>query len=345
MIVEHKDFKISYFSIEQKEKIEDFLALLKGNSICIRCKTSGSTGKPKEIELSKTALVTSAQNSINFFKLKPKQSAILCMSINFIAGKMMLVRAMVAGLHLKVFPVRSNLSEFIEPSDFIAMFPKQLQDLVETSRGISILKKSQNILVGGAALSSKMEDILLENELSIYQSYGMTETATHIALKKTGHCSEDFYRAINGVSFSKKDGCLVIDYPAIQETAIKTNDLVDLIDDCKFKWIGRKDFVINTGGFKVSPEQLEAKLSKALKCTYMVTGITDDEFGERIGLILKGTKNVEDIDKENFKKILDPFEIPKSFACIHEFVHTSNGKIDRVKTARKIKDSDWENIL
>ena len=345
MIIEHKDFKISYFSTEQKEKIEAFLSILRDASTSIRCKTSGSTGTPKEIELSKKALVASAQNSIDFFKLEPQQSAILCMSVDFIAGKMMLVRAMVAGLHLKVFPVRSNLSEFIEPADFIALFPKQLSALLETPKGMNALKESRKILVGGAEISTEIEGALKSNKIAIYQSYGMTETATHVALKKSGHQTEGLYRAINGVSFSQKDGCLVIDYPAIQKTPIMTNDLVEIIDDFSFKWLGRADFVINTGGFKVSPEQLEAKLSKVLRFTYMVTGITDDEFGERIGLIVKGTKPKEGIHKETFKKILHPFEIPKSYVCINDFIHTSNGKLDRVKTAKKIKYSAWENIL
>ena len=137
--------------------------------------------------------------------------------------------------------------------------------------------------MGGAEISTEIEDALKSNKISIYQSYGMTETATHVALKKSGHQTEDYYRAINGVSFSKKDGCLVIDYPAIHRTPIMTNDLVEIIDAFAFKWLGRADFVINTGGFKVSPEQLEVKLSKVLRFTFMVTGITDDEFGERIG--------------------------------------------------------------
>tara|TARA_B100000900_G_C20392869_1_gene639360 strand:- start:237 stop:836 length:600 start_codon:yes stop_codon:yes gene_type:complete len=199
--------------------------------------------------------------------------------------------------------------------------------------------------VGGAEISTEIEEILKSNKIAVYQSYGMTETATHVALKRSGYQTEDLYRALNGVSFSQKDGCLVIDYPAIQKTAIMTNDLVEIMNAFTFKWLGRADFIINTGGFKVSPEQLEAKLSKVLKFSYMVTGITDDEFGERIGLIVKGDKPTEGIHKGTFKKILHPFEIPKSYVCIDEFIHTSNGKLDRVKTAKKIKYSAWKNIL
>lgn len=345
MIIQHKDFKISYFSTEQKEEIEAFLSILKDASMNIRCRTSGSTGTPKEIELQKTALAVSAQNSIDFFQLKPKQSAILCMSVEFIAGKMMLVRSMIAGLHLKILPVTSNLSECIEPSQFIALFPKQLQGLVGSNRGLDALKKTKNILIGGAMLSPELEGILNVNQLTIYQSYGMTETATHVALKKSGYRGEDYYKAINGVSFDKIKGCLVISYPKIQEKPITTNDLVELIDPLTFKWIGRVDFVINTGGFKVSPEQLETKLARLLNCACMVTGITDLEFGEKIGLILKRSIPKEAVYKKFFKKKLHPFEIPKSYVCIDEFSQTSNGKLDRVKTASKIKDSAWENIL
>ncbi len=345
MIVEHKDFKIHFLSTDQKEKINSFLSKLRDTSKSISCKTSGSTGTPKEIELSKKALVVSAQNSIDFFKLKPKESAILCMSVDFIAGKMMIVRAMIAGLEITVLPVSANLSEHIEPSEFIALFPKQLRGLLETTEGMKALKETKNILVGGARISPEIEGNLYANKLSIYQSYGMTETATHVALKRSGYQKEDYYRAVNGVSFSHKDGCLIINYPKIEASPITTTDLVELLDPLTFKWIGRADFIINTGGFKVSPEQLEAKLEPILKCTCMVTGIKDEEFGEKIGLILKSARPVKGLQKKAFKNLLRPFEIPKSYVCIHEFSLTSNGKIDRIKTAAKIKDSVWENIL
>ena len=345
MIVEHKDFKISYLVQDQKEKIEAFLSNLRDGSLSILCKTSGSTGTPRQIEISKKSLAVSAQNSIDFFKLKPKETAILCMSIDFIAGKMMLVRAMMAGLELKVLPVSSSLSELIEASEFIALFPKQLQGLISTKKGIKALKKSRCILVGGATISTEIEQFLISNHISIYHSYGMTETATHVALKRSGYKGEQYYKAVSGVSFSQKKGCLSIMYPKIQVGPITTNDLVELINPFTFKWIGRSDFVINTGGYKVSPETLEEKIEPLLKRVCMVTGIKDEEFGEKIGLILLKDEILKGISKETFSGILHPFEIPKVYVCIHEFSQTSNGKIDRVKTAAKIKSSAWKNIL
>ena len=345
MIVEHTDFKIHFLSTDQKEKIDSFLSKLRDTSQSISCKTSGSTGTPKEIELSKEALVVSAQNSIDFFKLKPKESAILCMSVDFIAGKMMIVRAMIAGLEIKVLPVSADLSGHIESSEFIALFPKQLRGLLQTKEGMKALKETKNILVGGARISPEIEGTLDANKLSIYQSYGMTETATHVALKKSGYQKEDYYRAVNGVSFGHKDGCLIINYPKVQAAPITTTDLVEIVDPLTFKWLGRSDFIINTGGYKVFPEQLEEKLEPLLKCTCMVTGLKDEEFGEKIGLILISDQPMEGLHKIAFKKLLHPFEIPKSYVCIHEFSRTPNGKLDRVKTAKKIKDSAWENIL
>ena len=345
MIAEHKDFKISYLAQDQKEKIEAFLSILRDDSSSILCTTSGSTGTPKQIEILKTSLAVSAKKTIDFFKLKPKETAILCMSIDFIAGKMMLVRAMMAGLELKVLPVSSSLSALIEATEFIALFPKQLQGLLSTNKGILALKKSRCILVGGAALSTEIEQLLISNHISIYQSYGMTETATHVALKRSGYQGEQYYKAISGVSFRQKEGCLSISYPKIQVELITTNDLVELINPFTFKWIGRSDFIINTGGYKVSPEKLEAKIQLHLNRVCMVTGIIDEEFGEKIGLILLKEKILKGISKEDFFGILHPFEIPKVYVFIHEFSQTSNGKIDRVKTVAKIKSSAWKNIL
>ena len=345
MIVEHKDFKIHFLSIDQKEKINSFLSKLRDSSESILCKTSGSTGTPKEIVLSKKALVVSAQNSIDFFKLKPRESAILCMSVDFIAGKMMIVRAMIAGLEIRVLPVSAKLSGHIESSEFIALFPKQLRGLLETKEGLKALKETKNILVGGAKISPEIEGTLHANKISIYQSFGMTETATHIALKRSGYQKEDTYHAVNGVSFGHKDGCLIISYPKIQAAPITTTDLVEIVNPHTFKWLGRSDFVINSGGHKVSPEQLEAKLEPLLKSACMVTGIKDEEFGEKVGLILKSDQPMEGLRKIEFKKLLHPFEIPKSYVCIHDFERTPNGKLDRIKTAEKIKDSAWENIL
>lgn len=345
MIVPHKSFRISYSSEQQRKAIERLLKTLKSGTQSIHCKTSGSTGTPKQIKLTKNALVASAKNTIEFFNLKPKQTATLCMSVDFIAGKMILVRAMLAGMHLHVVPVKADLSEDLMPCDFLALFPKQIQGLLEQKKGIETLKKCKSILVGGAILSESVEARLIENEISVYQSYGMTETVTHVALKRAGFSKDNLYRAISGVSFGIKDACLTIHYPKIQKEPFETTDLVELHDSFSFKWLGRADFVINTGGFKVSPEQIESKLIGLFREPFMLVGVPDAEFGEKIGLILTSSEQSQSIVKNLFIDSVHPYEIPKAFTYINKLAYTDNGKLDRVQTALKTKKSVWKNIL
>jgi|TARA_B110000305_G_scaffold116036_1_gene130318 O-succinylbenzoic acid--CoA ligase len=346
MINANPDFKISFHSLEQKESIEAFIKELKNDSHSIFCQSSGSTGKPKEIEISKEALVISAQNSIDFFGLKSHQNAALCLSIDFIAGKMMLVRALIAGIHIHIYPVSTNLSACINKTiDFIAIVPLQLEELLANTKGRLNLKKINKILVGGASISTRTEEQLALNELTVYQSYGMTETVTHVAIKKTGFQGEDVYRSLPGVHFETQENRLKIIYPAISEVPIQTNDIVNLVDANSFQWLGRADFVINSGGIKFSPERLEKKLNQIFDFEVMVTGIEDAKLGHKVGLIIKGEAFQQPIKKSDFKGLMHQFEIPKVYTFLNQFEKTLNGKLDRNKTAIKTKGFVWKNIL
>lgn len=344
-IVPHKDFLIDFYSEEQKSTINSFIDELRNDAPFITCHTSGSTGSPKAIRISKEALVLSAENTIGFFDLKPKYKASLCISVDFIAGKMMLVRALIGGMHLEVYPANASIGDHLLPSDFIALFPIQLQGIMNTRGGLAKLKQCRNILIGGAQISKELEKELIKNKITVYQSYGMTETVSHIALKKTGYLQETHYKAIEGVSFKTLDDCLIIHYPKMSTTVIKTNDLVELKDAHHFKWIGRNDFVINSGGYKISPEIIEDKIQTILSNEILLTGINDSEFGEKVGLIIKGKKDSINIRKADLKSILHPYEIPKMVTFISSFERTSNGKLDRKKTASKIKKSAWQILL
>lgn len=344
-IIPHKDFLIDFYSEEQKSTINSFIEELETDVPFITCHTSGSTGIPKAIRISKEALVLSAENTIGFFNLKPKYKASLCISVEFIAGKMMIVRALIGGMHLKVYSVNASTGNLSLPSDFIALFPKQLGRFMNTADGIDKLKRCRNILIGGAQISKELEKQLIKNKVTVYQSYGMTETVSHIALKKTGYLQETNYKAIAGVSFETLDGCLLIHYPKMSTTVIKTNDLVELKDAQHFKWIGRNDFVINSGGYKISPEIIEDKIQKLFSNEILLTGLKDLEFGEKVGLIIKGTKDSVNIRKADLKSILHPYEIPKMVTFISSFERTFNGKLDRKKTASKINKSAWQILL
>ncbi|MEJ6505489.1 MAG: AMP-binding protein [Crocinitomicaceae bacterium] len=346
MININPDFKITYHSLEQKESIEAFTKELKNEAGYISCQTSGSTGKPKEIQISKKALVVSAQNSIDFFELKNNQNAALCLSIDFIAGKMMLVRSLITGMHLHIYPVSTDLSNYLNQDiDFIALVPLQLDQLLAHEKGAPYLKNINKILVGGAAISKTTEELLVHKELTVFQSYGMTETVTHVAIKKTGFQGEAIFRSLAGVRFETNENRLRIIYPGISDHPIQTNDLVHLEDQNSFQWLGRADFVINSGGIKISPEQLEKKLHQIFNFELMVIGIDDAKLGQKVGLIIKGETSEYPIEKSIFKDLIHPFETPKSYTFINDFEKTLNGKLDRNKTAVKTKGLVWKNIL
>ena len=345
MIKKNPAFQITYHTFEQKERIEFLIQKLQNDSSSISCQTSGSTGKPKLIYFDKNSLKISAQNSIDYFNLQENQVAVLCISVDFVAGIMMLVRAMIAGMKLHVTPVKKNTFKYVRfKADFIALFPKQLDFFLNDRQGVKTLMKINSILVGGAPISSKTESQLISNGITIYQSYGMTETLTHVAIKKTGFMGNKVYQSLPGISFTESNGCLEIDYPALLNEKLITNDIVELIDSSSFKWLGRADFIINSGGYKISPEQLEQKISAILDCEFMVTAVKDTEFGQKTGLIFKGSAP-NYINKKMFSQIMHPYEIPKLYTVLNDFYTTENGKLDRKMTTLKSKKSVWKKIL
>ena len=345
MMKPNPHFKITYHSLEQKQSIENLLKMLQDDSNIIKCRTSGSTGTPKFIQFNKKSILASAKNSIEYFKLQEKQSAILCISVDFVAGLMMLVRAMISGMHLHVTPVSSRTYNYIRfKVDFIALFPKQLYGFINDPKGLQILKNIQYILVGGGSINLNIENQLVSDEITVHHSYGMTETLSHVAIKKTGFKGENTYRALPGISFGVKNDCLEIYYPAISDEKLKTNDIVELINGFSFKWLGRSDFVINTGGYKISPEQLEQKMNGLFDLEFIIVGVEDNEFGQKTGIVFKG-QAPKVMSKKIFSENIHPYEIPKLYTVMNEFYSTQNGKLDRRMTALKTKESVWKEIL
>ena len=265
MITIHPHFSILYHSNDQRKNIEQLIQKIKNKDSFIAFKTSGSTGNPKPIELKKTALVASATKTINYFQLKEKNSAALCLSVEHIAGAMMLIRSMVGGLTLHVFPSSTKTIDHITlPIDFIAIVPMQLESCLSSNKGLNNIRLCRNIIVGGAPIKASLNDQLIEKKINAFHSYGMTETITHIALKKIGLSGAGFYKTLDGILLESKKGALSINYPEISDLSIQTNDRVELLDQTSFRWLGRLDHVINSGGIKISPELLEDKSQKAL---------------------------------------------------------------------------------
>ncbi len=304
----------------------------------IEQKTSGSTGTPKTLKLKKTAMLASAQKTLEFFKLKKGEKVLLCLPAHYIAGKMMMVRAIAGNLNL-IIAKPEGIPE-IPPStiSFAAMVPIQLHKLIENNCNFSNI---ENLIVGGAAVDDSLLTKLKALSTNVYATYGMTETCSHIALQKLNGTKPDpYFRLLNGFSITtNSSGCLVIDAPEFSEKPIETTDLVDIVSPHEFRWLGRADNIINSGGIKILPEQLEHDISEIIQCECLVAGIPDTVLGQKIILIIEKTTN-EDIN-ETFKKIKSKIEkhrAPKEIFEIENFVRNESMKIDRKKTIEILFD-------
>lgn len=242
--------------------------------------TSGSSGTPRTLHFSREALLESALRTCRFFGLKEDMTALLCLNTNFIAGKMMVVRALAGRLNLVVVPpVSSPLENIQTPPDFVAMVPAQIVASLAHPASERILLNTKTILIGGAPLPSAVEDRLAELKINAWITYGMTETLTHVAIRKAGERPPAF-RPLEGISFkTADDGTLCIEAPFL-EKEIKTNDLVKLLPDCRFILKGRADFVINSGGIKIFPEQLEQQLAPFFHRPFFITSHPHPVLGE-----------------------------------------------------------------
>jgi O-succinylbenzoic acid--CoA ligase len=321
------------FKEEWQKSVVSFLKQWFNTSDEVLVQTSGSTGKPQMIHLSKAKMRASASMTCDYFGLKPLDRALLCLSAENIAGKMMLVRAMVRGLHLiAVNPVGCPLSDIKGKVKFSAMVPLQIQHCLESN----CLDKTEIVLIGGVAISNKMHEELLKQTVSCYISYGMTETMSHVALKKlNGQDASDWYEALDDIQFSLDErGCLQIHATRLGVENLQTNDLCELKGTHQFRWLGRFDFVINSGGVKVNPEQLEKLLSPYILFPFFITGTPSEKFGEQIVLFIEAP-SMEQIPVHQIQQIIKDwpkYKRPKDIFYFTKFVYTSSGKINRNAT-------------
>ena len=292
----------------------------------VEMKTSGTTGKPKVIQLDKQAMVNSALATGDFFDLKPGDRVMHCLPVKYIAGKMMLVRAFILGLDTDfVNPTSSPFSPNNNQAyDFIAMVPLQAQNSLKQ------LEKVKKLIVGGVGITKKLERKLAKLPTEVYETYGMTETITHIAAKKIG---EKAFTVLPNVTLSYDDNhCLVIHAPRISDEIIVTNDLVELIDENQFVFLGRRDNVVNSGGIKLIPEQIEKKLCGKISSRFFVIGIADEDLGQKLVLVVEGEAQAP----FGFD-ILDKYEKPKAVFFVPKFKETDTGKVMRKETLKLVK--------
>ncbi len=309
------------YSEKELPAVHEFFTEWFSNRKYLTVYTSGSTGKPKAIRLLKEHMINSALATAKYFELNDNVSALLCLSPDYIAGKMMLVRAIVSGWNLDVIEPTSHPLEKRKMYDFTAMVPLQVYN------SLADLHKVKTIIVGGGAVSKTLQKDLINVRPKMYSTYGMTETVTHIAVKKLSQLNgiTNYFEALPGITLEEDDrGCLVINAPNISKKQIITNDLINLIDDKHFCWKGRFDNVINSGGVKILPERVEDKLGSVIEQRFFISSIKDDALGEKVILIIEG-KKIKNIDYS----ALDKYERPKEVFYINKFKETKSGKISR----------------
>ena len=297
----------------------------------LEVQTSGSTGAAKAWKVPKLAMVNSATLTANYFNCKEETTALLCLPGNFIAGKMMLVRAMTFGWSLKVIkPSTTPLAEIEEPFDFAAFTPMQVASL--NDRMLGLLSRFGVGILGGAAVSEMLRKRLSEFCNNLYETYGMAETLSHIAVRKIT-LEETPFHALDGIVLSVDEvGRLRIHAPHIQADVIQTNDVVELFGKSSFFYKGRYDRMINSGGVKLFAEVIERKLESMIHVPFAIGAVHDEMLGQRVVLYLEANSN---IDKErlrdSMKLTLDRFEVPKEIRFLDKLERTESGKIKIIR--------------
>lgn len=287
--------------------------------------TSGSTGTPKEIHLPKADMLSSAKATNAFFGINESSVLGLPLSMDYIAGKMMAVRALAAGCSMLEMPV----SNHVEPHcniDLLSVVPTQLPSILENE---TIHGFIGNLLVGGAPLDAAAEQQLNATGIKAWLGYGMTETCSHVALRRVG--GDGFFSAMPGIEFTTApDGRLIIRSNRFSWNELVTNDIVDLIDNTRFRWLGRADNVVNSGGIKLHPEQLEQLYRATLPSLppFYLKGEPDIALGQRLVMITEGEHpDLLDLLRSH---IGNHRIIPKTIIAVERLPRTYNGKIKRL---------------
>ncbi|QJD80469.1 AMP-binding protein [Spirosoma rhododendri] len=332
--------------------MRDFLDAWRSGQERFTLHTSGSTGTPKPIELTRAQMRASAHLTGQTLGLQPGDAALVCLNTNYIAGIMMLVRGLELGLPMTIVEPVSNPLALPEVAGksfaFTALVPLQLQTiLTETPEKKAVLDGMKAILVGGAATSPALEALIQPITAPVYATYGMTETVSHIALRRlNGPDVSDVFTALTGVDLGTDErGCLHITSAATNFERIQTNDVVDLIDPMHFRLLGRADSVINSGGVKVQPEAIERLIQSTLAGAGLaprlfIAGLPDDRLGQRVVLVLENCSLTDAqwaASQQAVRDVLGPYSVPKSWHTVDAFSETATGKIDRQATVAQIR--------
>ena len=305
--------------------IQNQLQYLLNEQEKISFRTSGSTGDAKKIWLKKSVLIASAQKTLDFFNLSEGDTAALILPAQFIGGAMLLVRSLIGGLHLHLYePTLCPIG--VTSVDFISCTPAQF---IALSKAQQFTAFQGTILLGGSSLPGGIDS----KKLNVFVGYGMTETASHVALRSI---YDDHYTGMDGVTFSEREGALVIDAPHLEIRNMITKDEIELIDKTSFRFKGRLDDTINSGGLKIQPLEIEQYFSREGLEVY-VSSIPHEEFGEAVVLVTQSMMSKEMVD--HILKDLPKNKRPKFQLNVQQYPQVSNGKIDRKSILSLIKES------
>lgn len=303
----------------------------------VEVSTSGSTGVPKRMRAEKARMRASAQATCQFLGLQRGDTALLCMSVQYIAGKMMIVRAEECGLLLTLTPPSGHPFRGLEERTFhfVAMTPMQVYDTLQVPAESEALRRVRHLLIGGGAIDARLSAALSTFPHAVWSSYGMTETLSHIALRRlNGPQATEWYTPLPGVSLQLgQDDALVIQAPRVCSEVLHTHDIAEMDSQGRFRILGRTDNVINSGGIKLQIEEVEDCLRPHLSAPYQITSVPDSKFGQAVVLLTTAT-DVAAVAAE-CRRVLPPYWVPKHVVSVAALPTTGTGKPDRA-TAKNL---------
>jgi len=325
-------------SNEFETKVLDFIKEWFSESKTVKIQSSGSTGIPKVFDIEKSKMLNSAEMTCDFLGLKEGNLALICLPIEYISGKMMVVRSILRKLKLKIVEPSTNpLENIVQEIDFCAMTPLQVENSLDQ---LHLIKK---LIIGGASVSETLKNKISQtlkfsnSPTQIFETYGMSETLSHIALKQIFPNQEDWFTVFDGVEVSLDErDCLRIFAPKLNSEVLQTNDLVEIKNENQFRFLGRIDNVINSAGAKIFPEELEKLIKQNIPNEAVFLGLDDEKLGQKLVLIIEGEKSEainQKLSSINYKK---SFHKPKEIIFVEKIPRTSNGKVNRLELKKLI---------
>jgi len=322
-----------------ERELDTFLKEWFSPSDFIEAQTSGSTSRPQTIRLPKTMMQRSASRTIDFFGLQAGNRILLSLPCRFIAGKMMVVRAIIGQMDLITVDPSSDFNLLInETFDLGAMVPNQVFKLLENPSGKQKIENIRNLLVGGSSIPANLQVQISQLKCRIVSTYGMTETASHIAIRElSGEKRSDIYHCLQGITVTAgQNDCLQIhDYELTEP--LQTKDIAEILSPGSFRILGRADDVIISGGIKYLPEKIEKTLFSAIHGRFIISSLPDEKLGEKLVLVIEGEPTAIETFQQKSAELLSPFERPKAIYFLEKFPETTNGKLKRNEIKEMIR--------